>query len=160
MKNFDFQLENQVDPFYAYGELTWQDTDSKDETDNKAIIQAQIHEGNDCSTLEDAQAWIKIEAKDEPEVIKLKKEDTKVKTVRVTIEKSSKQILLNQVREIFDMNCDFCGERSLTLPKAREHYRKQHSYPNGYIKCCNRKYRRLCRIKEHVEWHLDPNSFP
>ncbi|XP_031629987.1 transcription factor grauzone-like [Contarinia nasturtii] len=61
------------------------------------------------------------------------------------------------IAENFDMKCDHCDTIFSGFHDARRHYKELHNDEKGYIKCCNIKLRELCRVREHVLSHLDPD---
>ncbi|XP_031627535.1 zinc finger protein 883-like isoform X2 [Contarinia nasturtii] len=61
------------------------------------------------------------------------------------------------IAENFDMKCDHCETVFNGFYDARRHYKELHNDDKGYIKCCNIKLRELCRVREHVLSHLDPD---
>lgn len=58
----------------------------------------------------------------------------------------------------FDMKCDNCQEEFQSLNEAQSHYLSAHN-AKGYIKCCEIKLREEGLIKEHVAYHIDPDSY-
>lgn len=62
------------------------------------------------------------------------------------------------IAENFDMKCDHCDTVFDGFYDARRHYRQHHN-DKGYLKCCNMKLRELCRVRDHIKSHLDPECF-
>lgn len=69
------------------------------------------------------------------------------------------QEMVEYVQYNFDMSCDRCDEIFESLPHAIRHYSSEHSEPKGYIKCCNKKFRTLATIDDHIHWHKNPESW-
>lgn len=59
----------------------------------------------------------------------------------------------------FNMKCDFCDTVFDGIKTARPHYLKQHNIRFGYIKCCNIKLRHNQIVLDHIQWHIDPDTF-
>lgn len=61
----------------------------------------------------------------------------------------------------FDMNCDIdeCSTVFTSYDDARDHYLDVHRIENGYIKCCNTKFRGLINVKSHIAWHSNPDTY-
>lgn len=57
------------------------------------------------------------------------------------------------------MKCDLCTEREFpSFSDVQRHFWAEHDQ-NGYVRCCNRKFRRLARILQHCRWHENPEAF-
>ncbi len=71
--------------------------------------------------------------------------------------KSQKDKQNAQIREIFDMKCEICSDRVefQNLLQAKQHYRRVHQV-TGYLKCCDKKFRRRCEILKHIQYHDNP----
>ena len=63
-----------------------------------------------------------------------------------------------QIRDYDKMKCELCSMQFKTFHEIRIHFRKIHNQ-KGYIECCNKKYYERNRIVQHIQVHLDPNSF-
>lgn len=63
------------------------------------------------------------------------------------------------IAQYFDMSCDICNQNTASLAQARLHYQQEHDVYQGYIKCCNRKFKRRAYVLEHINWHLNPKLF-
>lgn len=61
----------------------------------------------------------------------------------------------------FDMSCDWddCHEIFNTFEEAQMHYDNVHQNPNGYIKCCDIQFNEWRLVKDHINWHLNPEFF-
>lgn len=63
----------------------------------------------------------------------------------------------------FDMKCDIeqcdINETFISLKDAKTHYADHHNIHDGYIKCCNTKFKFQLAAKEHIEWHINPTVF-
>lgn len=58
-----------------------------------------------------------------------------------------------------DMNCDLCMASFESFVDVKAHYKTKHSHSLGYLKCCGQRLRTLNDMKDHVEWHRNPNIF-
>lgn len=63
------------------------------------------------------------------------------------------------IKMFFDMRCEICKTELSTLQHAKHHYLDQHDIPDGYIKCCEMKFRELKNINDHLQYHMNPNIF-
>lgn len=64
-----------------------------------------------------------------------------------------------EIPDFFDMSCDLCSEICVSIEQARDHYLNEHNEPKGYIKCCKTKFFAVGRVKEHIEFHINPDRF-
>lgn len=65
----------------------------------------------------------------------------------------------SSIRTFFDMQCEICKTELSSLQHAKLHYLEQHDIPDGYIKCCEMKFREVKNINDHLRYHLNPNIF-
>lgn len=63
------------------------------------------------------------------------------------------------IQSLFDMQCDLCKIELSSLQHAKLHYLDEHDISDGYIKCCDRQFREIKHIKDHLEYHKNPNIF-
>lgn len=58
------------------------------------------------------------------------------------------------------MKCDVCCDGKIyeSFADIQNHFLDIHQQ-NGYIICCNRKFRRIGRILQHCIWHENPDAF-
>lgn len=59
-----------------------------------------------------------------------------------------------RIRETAIMACEICHISVDSLREAKSHYKSQHGV-DGYIVCCERKFRQRCRLVEHVNTHFN-----
>lgn len=65
-----------------------------------------------------------------------------------------------EISDYIDGSCDLCSEKTFTTFNAvQAHYLDVHNVKDGYVKCCSKKFHRLNHIRDHMEWHKDPNIF-
>lgn len=64
-----------------------------------------------------------------------------------------------RIKLFFDMQCDVCKMQLFSLQHAKLHYLEEHDIPDGYLKCCEMKFRELKSINDHLEYHVNPNIF-
>lgn len=62
------------------------------------------------------------------------------------------------IAKYFKKTCDLCSVRLQTIDQALRHYRSVHQVP-GYLRCCGKKLNDRTQVKDHVQWHNDPNVF-
>ncbi|KAG5682418.1 hypothetical protein PVAND_011771 [Polypedilum vanderplanki] len=58
-----------------------------------------------------------------------------------------------RIRQIACMNCEICESSFDSLRDAKNHYKHVHNI-EGYIMCCQRKFKQKCRLLEHVNTHF------
>ncbi|XP_070496059.1 zinc finger protein OZF-like [Chironomus tepperi] len=63
-----------------------------------------------------------------------------------------------RIRETANMLCDLCSIPIESLRDAKSHFKHAHQM-EGYLMCCNRKFRQRCRLVEHVNTHYN-YSYP
>lgn len=65
------------------------------------------------------------------------------------------------ITKYFDMTCDVdgCAVIFESFEEAQTHYEVEHQEPNGYIKCCNLQFRDVRLVKDHINFHLNPDIF-
>lgn len=58
------------------------------------------------------------------------------------------------------MKCDVCSDdrEFESFSEIQNHFLDTHN-TNGYIICCNRKFRRIGRVLQHCTWHDNPEAF-
>lgn len=59
----------------------------------------------------------------------------------------------------FNMKCDLCDTVFDSLKAAVPHYLSKHDNPYGYLKCCNIRLRYSREVLDHIQWHIDPDTF-
>lgn len=59
-----------------------------------------------------------------------------------------------RIRETANMKCDICLELMDSLRDAKAHFKLMHGL-DGYLVCCERKFRQRCRLVEHVNTHYN-----
>ncbi|XP_031622031.1 zinc finger protein 888-like [Contarinia nasturtii] len=65
----------------------------------------------------------------------------------------------NSIKLYFDMKCELCKIEVSSLQHAKLHYLEEHDIPDGYIKCCDMKFRELKNINDHLQYHMNPSIF-
>lgn len=65
------------------------------------------------------------------------------------------------MRTKFDMKCELkpCEEVFESLHDAKQHYLNVHKISNGWIKCCNNKFKFNKETNDHIAWHINPTVF-
>lgn len=72
--------------------------------------------------------------------------------------KPKNELETEQIRQFCNMVCDLCAVNFESFSDAFKHYRDCHSI-KGYLMCCNQKFCRRGQVVEHVQVHLNPNTF-
>ncbi|XP_058830507.1 transcription factor grauzone-like isoform X2 [Topomyia yanbarensis] len=62
------------------------------------------------------------------------------------------------IQKYYKFQCDICATDMATYAELLIHFREHHN-TSGYIKCCNKKLFRRCRLLDHISKHLDPGTF-
>lgn len=65
----------------------------------------------------------------------------------------------NSIKSFFDMQCEICKIEMSSLQHAKLHYLEEHQIADGYIRCCDMKFRELKNIDDHLQYHINPNIF-
>lgn len=82
-----------------------------------------------------------------------------VRNIKINL--STEQIK-NMMERHFNMKCDFCTMEFVSLRVARQHYLSEHNVQHGYIKCytcSNIKFRTNKILLDHIQWHIEPDTF-
>lgn len=87
---------------------------------------------------------------------KTRKLGKKVSVTTVNVLDEDNKRLLSYVQ----MKCDVCSDDRVfdSFSEIQNHFLDIHNQ-NGYIMCCNRKFRRIGRVLQHCTWHENPESF-
>ncbi|XP_055314296.1 transcription factor grauzone-like [Sitodiplosis mosellana] len=67
--------------------------------------------------------------------------------------------VMNIMEEYFDRKCDLCDTVLETFKFAKSHYSSEHNIHNPYMKCCGIKLHNNSQVLDHIQWHIDPNTF-
>lgn len=83
----------------------------------------------------------------------------KAKCLRSEIDSGSADDRSILLLKYVEMKCDLCTQREFpSFSDVQRHFWAEHDQ-NGYVRCCNRKFRRLARILQHCRWHENPEAF-
>lgn len=63
-----------------------------------------------------------------------------------------------RIKETARMYCDICQESLESLRDAKSHFKAIHG-AEGYLVCCNRRFKQRCRLVEHVNTHYNMSSY-
>ncbi|XP_055301985.1 transcription factor grauzone-like [Sitodiplosis mosellana] len=108
--------------------------------------------------------------KSDGKTTKLKGENHTGKTTKETLKKRSKKISVTtavsldednkRLLSYVQMKCDVCSDDRVfdSFAEIQNHFLDIHNQ-NGYIMCCNRKFRRIGRLQQHAMWHDNPEAF-
>ncbi|XP_031638313.1 transcription factor grauzone-like [Contarinia nasturtii] len=85
-----------------------------------------------------------------------KKTNKKISVTTVNVLDEDNKRLLSYVQ----MKCDVCSDDRVydSFADIQTHFLDIHNQ-NGYIICCNRKFRRIGRVLQHCTWHDNPEAF-
>ncbi|XP_053683701.1 transcription factor grauzone-like [Sabethes cyaneus] len=97
---------------------------------------------------------------------KLKRKYTrrKVTPVRPSVQKKNSTQYADEsyseesVLQNFNLVCDLCSKPLEDFNELREHFKEAHGQ-QGYIKCCDKKIFKKCWMIEHLQVHLNPDTF-
>lgn len=86
---------------------------------------------------------------------KLKKCNRKISVTTVNVMDEDRRLL-----SYVQMKCDVCSDDRVfeSFSDIQTHFLDIHNQ-NGYIICCNRKFRRIGRVLQHCTWHDNPEAF-
>lgn len=73
-------------------------------------------------------------------------------------EKSSEEFD-HLISNYMDMFCEICDHPFGTLPEASSHYLSKHKQTFALLKCCQRRLKMPGEIRDHIQYHLDPDKF-
>ncbi|XP_055314294.1 zinc finger protein 845-like [Sitodiplosis mosellana] len=59
----------------------------------------------------------------------------------------------------FEWKCELCDAQLDSITLAKSHYSSEHKNPNGYLRCCGTKMYSNRTVLDHVQWHIDPDTF-
>lgn len=78
----------------------------------------------------------------------------------VQIAENTDEYDMKLIMKYVKMKCDICchDETFGSFSDCKRHYRDVHN-ENGYVLCCNRKFRRIVRVVQHCIWHENPEAF-
>lgn len=63
------------------------------------------------------------------------------------------------IRQTVSMDCDICFQTSATFEELLTHYKDVHGNSQGYVKCCEKTFKRRYVLLEHVKLHLNPDTY-
>lgn len=98
--------------------------------------------------------WIEQKDEDLPETIiplKTSRNDSTKRNPNLNIDSADDQ----RIRETAQMACELCSEKLDSLRDAKAHFKSLHFPLEGYLICCERKFRQRCRLVEHVNTHFN-----
>lgn len=92
----------------------------------------------------------------EPTKKRAKKYRKKFSVTTVNVLDDDNRRLLSYVQ----MKCDVCSDDRVydSFSEIQTHFLDTHQQ-NGYVICCNRKFRRIGRVLQHCIWHDNPEAF-
>ncbi|XP_055314295.1 zinc finger protein 726-like [Sitodiplosis mosellana] len=65
----------------------------------------------------------------------------------------------NTIEKYFDRKCEQCDAQLDSITMAKSHYLSEHGNPNGYLRCCGSKMCYNKKVLDHIQWHIDPDTF-
>lgn len=83
---------------------------------------------------------------------------TKTTDNSITVEKSARKSADHLIATFMDMRCEECGHPFVSLTKAISHYKNHHKTRTAKMKCCQRRLQ-LSSIRDHIKYHLNPDTF-
>lgn len=63
------------------------------------------------------------------------------------------------ISSYIDMQCEKCQYPFSTLLEARSHYRSAHNQRSVLVKCCQRRLSMPVQLRDHIKYHLNPDTF-
>lgn len=58
-----------------------------------------------------------------------------------------------------DMLCEICKHPFETLSEASNHYIRQHKQRTIHVKCCQTRIKIAGELRDHIQYHLNPDKF-
>ncbi|XP_050074443.1 zinc finger protein 883-like [Anopheles maculipalpis] len=90
---------------------------------------------------------------------KAKKLTEKVEQNKANSNQSSTQASAERlVLEHHKLTCDLCSASLSDFNDLHKHYKLEHNV-KGYLRCCNRMIHKKCWMIEHLQLHINPNTF-
>ncbi|XP_055314293.1 zinc finger protein 90-like [Sitodiplosis mosellana] len=72
---------------------------------------------------------------------------------------TSEEQIKSTIEKYFDRKCELCDAELNTITMAKSHYSSEHKNPTGYLRCCGIKINSKKTVLDHVQWHIDPDTF-
>jgi hypothetical protein len=123
-----------------------------DEYKDTEMIKVEIV--NDTEHFDETTEWIEEEEKKEsPKKVSQKQfasPDAPVFRQAPILDSADDQ----RIKETARMYCDVCHESLESLRDAKAHYKASHG-TEGYLICCERRFKQRCRLVEHVNTHYN-----
>lgn len=76
----------------------------------------------------------------------------------INMRKMANKELMKLMPEYFDLNCEICKYKCISLTEMSKHYREKHKQSKATVKCCQRKLN-FNLIRDHILFHLNPDVF-
>lgn len=64
-----------------------------------------------------------------------------------------------KIRDFFNLSCGECAITFSTFFELKLHQKSVHNHKEGFVYCCKKKISRQDKLIEHMNWHLNPDSF-
>jgi hypothetical protein len=104
---------------------------------------------NENEQFEVSTEWIEEEEKiSSPK--RAKRNEEKIQRQSNIIDSADDQ----RIKETAQMYCEICQESLESLRDAKSHFKVAHE-TEGYLICCDRKFKQRCRLVEHVNTHYN-----
>lgn len=146
------------------------DDDSEDDDKDYNFEDMEDEDGSsDTSYSNDKTTEKANSTSTRPNMIRKKKKRT-AKHLKSSTSKFSKKISVTTVNvldennkrllQYVQMKCDICSDDHIfdSFADIQSHFMDTHNQ-NGYVMCCNRKFRRIGRVLQHCTWHDNPEAF-
>lgn len=79
-------------------------------------------------------------------------------TASINMRRMANKELMKLMPEYFNLNCEICKYKCISLTEMSKHYREKHNQSKATVKCCRRKLN-FNLIRDHILFHLNPDVF-
>lgn len=121
--------------------------DDGEKVDNEMI---KVEIINDNEQFDENTEWIEEEKVQIEKKVKQIAEVPKIPRQTAVLDSADDQ----RIKETARMFCDLCHVTLESLREAKQHFKTSHN-AEGYLICCDRKFRQRCRLVEHVNTHYN-----
>lgn len=127
----------------------------KDEEDGQSSDSSYVQSRPKEKIRSKSKKIIKKKKKKRPSYNESGGKSKKVVATSGVLDENSQRLL-----KYIEMKCDVCCDGNLyeTFADIQNHFLDVHQQ-NGYVMCCNRKFRRIGRVLQHCTWHENPEAF-
>ncbi|EAT46555.1 AAEL002279-PA [Aedes aegypti] len=157
MTNAEDSMDDDDQDIDYKGDREWllpdEDEDPIDEQEVKPTkthkVEFEIEEMEDVEYLEEEQQRMQFATP------KAKKPGPSKPT---KLHESPKSEIEEQLLQHYNLCCDLCNQPLNGFAELMRHFKNIHNQP-AYLNCCNKKITKKCWMIEHIQVHLNPDTF-